>query len=145
VIAVLKMVAGARRRRWPTLAAFAAAATLLLVVWLRVVDRGGPGGPVVRDREPAPFAAVIILTPDSLATLPLTFTWHGVSSATAYRVSLTSTTGDLIWSGATSDTAIGVPDSVSLAAGHAYFYYVDALLADGTSGTSGVREVRVRP
>lgn len=145
VVAVRRMVVGAPRwRRWPVLAALAAAAVLLLVIWPRAPDQRGPERSVVRDGEPA-AAAVVLVAPDSVATLPLSFAWHAVPDATTYRLSLTSATGELIWSGSTPDTAITVPDSVSLPAGGPYYYYVDALLADGTSGTSGVREVRVRP
>jgi len=144
VVAVRRMVGGTPRwRRWPILAALAAAAVVVIMIWPRALDQPGLEGPVVRDGEPA-AAAVVLVAPDSVATLPLAFAWHAVPDATTYRLSLTNATGELIWSGSTPDTAITVPDSVSLATSGPYYYYVDALLADGTSGTSGVREVRVR-
>lgn len=145
VVTVRRVVATARRRPgWPVWVTLAAAAALLLVVWPRAADRGGPGAPVVRDADPA-TAGVAVVTPDSVATVPLTFAWHPVPTATTYRVALTNPSGELIWSGATSDTVLAIPDSVALAAGRSYYYYVDALLADGTSITSGVRGVRLPP
>lgn len=145
LIAVRRMVARApRHRRWFALTMLAAAAAVvLLIVWPRGVERGAPGGPVVRDGD-TPSAGVMLVAPDSVIVLPLSFAWHPVAKATTYRVNLTTLTGALIWSGATSDTGMRVPDSVSLATGVAYYYYVDALLTDGTSVSSGVRQVRVQ-
>lgn len=146
LIAVRRIVARAsRRRRWFALTTLAAAAAVvLLIVWPRGGERGAPGGPVVRDGETA-VTGVILITPDSVTVLPLSFAWHPVANATTYRVDLTTPAGALIWSGATSDTAMTVSDSVSLPTGVAYYYYVDALLTDGTSVSSGVRQIRVRP
>jgi hypothetical protein len=146
LIAVRRILAGApRRRRWFALTTIAAAAAVvLLIVWPRDRDRGVPGGPVVRDGE-TPGAVVMLIAPDSVAGLPLSFAWRPLPNATTYRVSLTTTSGVLIWSGATADTTMAVPDSVSVASGTAFYYYVDALLTDGTSVSSGVRQVRVRP
>jgi len=145
LIAVRRILAGApRRRRWFALTTIAAAAAVvLLIVWPRDRERGVPGGPVVRDGETP--GAVMLIAPDSVAGLPLSFAWRPLPNATTYRVSLTTTSGVLIWSGATADTTMAVPDSVSVASGTAFYYYVDALLTDGTSVSSGVRQVRVRP
>src|SRR5512143_809331 len=140
LIAVRRMVAHApRHRRWFALTTIAAAAAIvLLIVWPHGGERGAPGGPVVRDGD-TPSAGVMLIAPDSVTALPLSFAWHPVANATTYRVDLTTPTGALIWSGATSDTAMTVPDSLSLAAGAAFYYYVDALLTDGASVSSGVR------
>jgi anti-sigma factor RsiW len=145
VVAVRRLVAGTPRwRRWSVMGALAAAAVLVLVMWPSRPNQPVPEGPVVRGGEHT-ATAVVPVAPAAVATLPLSFVWHAVPSATSYRLSLTSADGALLWSAATSDTSIALPDSVSLAAGGTYYYYVDALLADGTSGTSGVRAVRVRP
>lgn len=146
VVAVRRLVAHApRRRRWIAFTTFAAAAAVVLfLIWPRSGQLRAPGGPIVRDGE-TEGATVAVIGPDSIAPSPLAFIWHSVGNATSYRVSLTTSTGELVWSATSSDTAIVVPDSVMLSPGASYYYYIDVLLADGTSGTSGVRPVRVHP
>src|SRR5512144_427962 len=118
LIAVRRIVTSApRRRRWFALTTIAAAAAVvLLIVWPRGGERGAPGGPVVRDGETS-GAGVMLIAPDSATALPLSFAWHPVPYAASYRVSLMTPTGVIVWSDATVDTAIAVPDSLSLAAG----------------------------
>jgi len=146
IVAVRRLLhRSGKRPGWQLWAALGAAAVLLLLVWPRADNQGGPGAPVFRDGEPAATATVVLVAPDSVATLPLRMTWHALPAATTYRLSFTDASGDLVWSAATSDTAITVPDSVSLIPGRAYYYYVDALFTDGTSGTSGVHLVRLAP
>ena len=136
------------RPRWTrwyvTTPAAAAAAVILLLVWrpgvpgssdvLRDTEIGAEGIPrfgVVAPVEVSPVA------PDSVV-----FVWRAAGADAHYQLTLTDVTGDPLWSGTTADTTAGLPIDVLLGRGQAYFWYVDALLPDGESATTGVQQFR---
>lgn len=80
---------------------------------------------------------------DTLRSGNVVFAWHPQSDAPLYRLSLTDGAGQEIWSADTRDTIVRVPPDVTLKAGTAYLWYVDALDARGTSVTSGTFRFRV--
>jgi hypothetical protein len=53
--------------------------------------------------------------------------------------------GGTVHSEASSDTALLLMDSGMLVPDQAYFWYVDALLADGSTATTGVQRFSTRP
>lgn len=133
----------ARHARFVALAA--AAAGVVLAAWLGlrsakpevdqertstrtttpgVVSLVGPLGPVTRGASPD-------------------FTWHAARGAVEYRLTLLDAGGVVIWSTMTVDTVATLPVETSLVSGPAYYWFVDVLLADGSSATSGAREFRV--
>jgi hypothetical protein len=99
-------------------------------------DVRGPGAPSVLQID--------AVRPADGSTLgDLGFVWRAIANAVTYRVTITDTAGDEIWTQTTSDTILPRPAEAKLAPGHLYFWYVDALRSDGVSATSGVRRFRM--
>jgi hypothetical protein len=71
------------------------------------------------------------------------FTWRSLGTEVSYRLTLTDERGDLIWSVGTTDTMVLLPSSAKLLSGRTNIWYVDALLADGRSATTGARRFRI--
>ncbi|HEX4628310.1 MAG TPA: zf-HC2 domain-containing protein [Gemmatimonadales bacterium] len=128
-------------------AAGVAAAVVALVVArsgpqvgsLRPGERGGDAGtPAIAVVRPGSGAIVSPSAPE--------FVWHPAGADAQYRVTLTTERGDVVWASTVlADTVRVVPASVRLRGGQEYFWYVDALLPDGRSATSGVRRFTVPP
>jgi len=101
----------------------------------------GPDAPLdVGDR------LVTVVSPAEGASVQrtgLTFVWRPVEADARYRFTLTNVLGDDIWSADTRDTALMVPADVSLEPGERYLWYVDALLLDGRSVTTGTRRLEL--
>lgn len=142
-----------RRTRWyvagPAAAAVAAAVVLFLM--FRPGEISGPRPPVMRgDQAPAgeATASIEVVTPAAGQTISpesLVFTWRAAGTDAHYRLTLTDEDGDIVWSTALSDTSYVLPPELVLQRGRVYFWYADALLPDGRSVTTGVREFRTLP
>jgi hypothetical protein len=65
------------------------------------------------------------------AASPLVFTWRAVAGASSYRVEVLDGADLPHYSASTTDTTYMVPDSVHLAAGTSYTWWVRAQLRDG--------------
>jgi hypothetical protein len=70
------------------------------------------------------------------------FAWRAIEGAVAYRLTITDSAGDEVWSQTSSDTSRPTPPR--LQPKKMYFWYVDALRNDGVSATSGVRRFQLR-
>jgi hypothetical protein len=64
------------------------------------------------------------------------FIWRPVANVVAYTIVVVDTTGTELFAQQTRDTALVLPDSVRLAPGHAYLWWVQARLADETTLTA---------
>jgi anti-sigma factor RsiW len=73
------------------------------------------------------------------------FVWRSAASAVEYRLTVADSTGSVLWSQTSTDTVIGLPSELALRAGATYYWFVDGLLADGRSLTTGSREFRLAP
>ncbi|NIM47708.1 MAG: hypothetical protein GTN62_00110 [Gemmatimonadales bacterium] len=71
------------------------------------------------------------------------FEWRQVGTDVLYRVALADEDGDRVWSGSTTSSMLALPSAVELLPGQSYFWYVDALLPDGLSATTGVRRFEI--
>jgi hypothetical protein len=82
--------------------------------------------------------------PNDAAVAPdaVTFVWHAAGPDAHYRLTLTEPNGRTAWTAETSDTMLRVPPGIALARDRTYYWYVDALLPDGRSATTGVRRLR---
>lgn len=140
---------GTRRRRGrlarylvPTLAAAAA-------VWLLVVPAVRDEGPRLRTPavEEGAVPAVLAVAPvgDAVVNEGPTFTWHAAGADAHYTLVLTDAAGALVWRTSTPDTSVALPPDVPLAPGQAWFWTVDAQLADGETATSGLQGFRTAP
>jgi hypothetical protein len=123
----------------------AIAATLVLVVRPGIMPWGSPAddSPL---RGNGDGAAIVAYGPigETLAA-PVQFVWGAESTAITYRLTVTSADGATIWSGSAADTTVVLPDSIALRAGERYRWVVDALLDDGATRSTGLREFRVAP
>ena len=131
------------RRAWQR---YAAAAGFILVagtsaLWLGQRTRGNPE--VTRGAE----STVTLVAPvgevgEGRASR---FVWRPVSKAEHYLVVVVDTAGAELFAGETRDTAMALPDSVRLAPGRAYLWWVQARLADQSTVTAVTQRLVVRP
>lgn len=131
------------RKRWFAAAALVAAAALLVMVLRPVVAPPDPP-PTVAVREGGRTSTLTAYGPvgelrgDSVRLL-----WAAAPGATVYRVTVSASGGRAIWSGSTADTTVILPDSARLVPGSAYFWVADALLANGTTRSTGLRGFQI--
>ena len=156
VVAVSRLLRGEppRQRRWIAMGVTAAASAAVLV--LTVVPRGPRRAPpindpvsgAVRGTQPEGTPAILAVTPVEGSTVDpgrVAFIWRRDDPGATYQLTLTDESGAVRWSGRTSDTTIALPSDVPLERGRGYFWYVDALRADGRSATTGVRRFTTAP
>lgn len=143
-----------RRRRWYIGAPAAAAAAVAAVLFLLPSAGDAPRG-----REPALRGAderalgegslgIVTSAPENgqiVDPASLIFAWQVAAPEALYRITLSDATGEVLWSEVISDTAIALPSAIGLQARTGYFWYVDALLPDGRSATTGVRRFGTGP
>lgn len=136
------------RRRWVVPAAVAAVLAAVVFLGGPLARTGDPGDVLRAPEAPGSRAsAVTIVTPASesvVAPSELVFTWNAVGDA-VYRLTVTDRGGDPLWSGETRDTTMLLPSLVVLEPATAYLWYVDALLPDGRTVTTGVRRFETIP
>jgi hypothetical protein len=75
----------------------------------------------------------------------LRFVWGPAAGAVSYRFSVTTSGGEQVWSRSSVDTLASLPRSVNLRAGEKYLWVADAILSDGSSRSTGLREFRLIP
>lgn len=137
-----------RRRRWYILAPAAAAAAALIVVTLgRSRPAEAPGGTTrAATLEGIERFDVVRPVPNSTVSADAReFVWRSVGANATYRITITDPSGGLVWSGTIQDTAVTPSGDIALRPGQGYFWYVDALLPDGRSANTGVKEFRTGP
>jgi hypothetical protein len=142
-----------RRRAIPWVAwgVPAAAAAVLAIMILGPTERAGVDRtdvPLLRREQvegTARFDAVSPADGARLARDTLVFRWRSEGVEVHYLLTLTDESGDVVWSGQTSDTTLTLPRDVAVTPGRSYFWYVDALLEGARSSTTGVLEFVARP
>jgi anti-sigma factor RsiW len=70
----------------------------------------------------------------------LRFVWSAAPGAATYRLSVTRGDGATVWSQGSTDTSVALPDSIVLRPHQRYFWVADALLGDGGTRSTGLRE-----
>lgn len=133
--------------RSATLLVTAAAAVALIAVLPRY--RGFHQAPVPTERraDAEDGGRVRLLTPADAAVVPIAsarFSWHPEGDA-SYRITIADASGATVWTTLTSDTTVTLPSAMSLRPGNHYYWYVDALRADGSSVTSGSQSFTTNP
>lgn len=137
--------------RWGAAAAVLAAAALVGVLLVRPGGEEPDSGRVLRGRQAsladsAARVAMVHPTPDAVVPVDsLVFSWRSSEEDASYRFTLTDERGDVVWQAATADTTLRVPPRAGLKPGAEYYWYVDALLSNGRSVTSGIRGFRTPP
>ena len=137
------------RRRLIAFSAVAAAAALAFLLVRPSLDSNLPGRVAVRGRDTALASEGVVrvraIAPTGLQTsgAGTLFVWHPLPGAT-YLLTLTDDRGGKVWSGSTNDTTIALPAATALLPDRSYHWYVDALLSDGSSATTGVTTFQIR-
>jgi hypothetical protein len=136
-----------RRRIWvvPTIAA-AAVAALLLVPW-GGSERSEPSSPQ-RNQPSEGTPSVDVVTPTDQSEIEpddIRFVWRSAGPGATYDLTITDREGVVVLTQPTADTVLFLPGTVTLVPGVRYFWFVDALLGDARSATTGFLEFRVRP
>jgi anti-sigma factor RsiW len=73
----------------------------------------------------------------------LQFVWSAAPGSESYRLSVNRMNGQAVWSSSGTDTVARLPGSVVLRPNERYYWVVDALLSDGTTRSTGLREFGV--
>ena len=138
------------RRRWvPFLVPAAAAAALVLVTAL---PRDGAKPSDIRSRSDSEahlgiVSPVGIVTPAPSAEIgpgPISFIWRSAGPGASYVITVQEADGRPVWTSALADTTVALPDSIVLAPGRHWFWYVDGLLPNGRSLSTGVQRLTRR-
>lgn len=128
-----------------------AAATVVAVVMLSPLSPGGG----LRDDGPGPVrtetgaAGIVVLHPSPDAVLersdgPVAFSWRAVEPGSRYLIRVTDERGAAVWELETGETLVSMPAGITLVTGEPYYWYVDALGADGRSLTTGTHRFQLR-
>ena len=75
----------------------------------------------------------------------LRFVWSAALGVTTYRLTVTRGDGASVWSQGSTDTSVALSDSVVLRSNQRYFWVADALLGDGGTRSTGLREFSLVP
>ena len=132
-----------RRRSW---ARAAAAASLLAVagssaLWVRA-RASDTSEPLRGSESPVQLVMPLGEVSERQATR---FVWRRVANAEQYTVVVVDATGTELFAVETRDTALVLPDTVRLAPGHAYLWWVQARLADESTVTAVTQRLIVAP
>jgi len=79
---------------------------------------------------------------DTISLAPPTMVWSSIAGEPTYRFTLTDASGQPVWTSTSADTSVTLPSQVNLAPRQTYFWYVDALQANGRAASTGVRRFR---
>jgi len=130
----------------------AAAAALAFV--LLNTNRAAPGSSTERLRTPSGVtlpadasSRIVARSPadgDTIGTGKLALLWSAVPDDPSYRFTLTDASGEPVWTTTTTDTSVTLPPNIVLRSRTTYFWYVDALRADGRAASTGVRRFTTR-
>jgi hypothetical protein len=75
----------------------------------------------------------------------LRFVWGSAAGAASYRLSVTRANGAQVWSQSGVDTVASLPRSVTLLIGERYLWVADAVMRDGSTRSTGLREFSLIP
>jgi anti-sigma factor RsiW len=134
-----------RRRHWVMVLVAAAAAAAVLLAIALPRQAGSPSDIRAGPTAESPLAIVSPVPSAEIAPGPIAFTWRSAGAGASYTFTLQEANGRVVWTSRVADTVAVLPDSVALSPGLTWFWFVDALLPDGRSLSTGVRRLRTRP
>ena len=134
-----------RRVPWAPIGIAAAAAVAGVLLARPLVHRPTSAADVERQGQARVALPIVAPVAGARVPGPVTLVWHAARGASVYRVTLSRADGDSVWAGSTSDTTLSIPPGVALARSARYYWYVDALLADGRALSTGVHEFMTGP
>ncbi|MGZ3566896.1 MAG: zf-HC2 domain-containing protein [Gemmatimonadaceae bacterium] len=137
-----------RRSRRPRLVAAGgvlAAAAVILIVLARVEPGNEQTTPQIRGVARDNTALTAYGPTGDARREGLRFVWGPAAGGVSYRLSVTSGDGAEVWSWSGVDTVASVPRSVNLRADEKYLWVADAILSDGSTRSTGLREFSLVP
>jgi len=136
-VVVDSVPARARVSRWWISGAAAAA---LILAAVPVLQRVRTDSSAASERaDGASSASIIAIAPTTgmrVATDSVVFTWRAVPGVATYQLFVTDSVGSPVYRLNTTDTTVAPSNEAQLRDGSRYYWYVDALRADGSSITS---------
>lgn len=145
-LAAQNILRGVRRRPRLLAVAGALAAAAVVVVWVaRVESVTGPGAPQVRGAVTDNQQLTAYGPIGNARRENLRFVWGSVPGGISYRLNLTTTDGVQVWSTSGVDTTATLPRSIGVRVGQTYLWVADAVLADGGTRSTGLREFTLAP
>lgn len=151
VVSVSKLLDGAPRskRRVIAFSSVAVAAALTFLLLRSPTDSSFTPKQAIRGRD-TPLASdevssvrAIAPSGSEVAGDEILFVWHRPAPGATYRFTLTDERGEKIWVGSTTDTALVLPKQFALVPKQTYNWFVDALLPDGSSATTGITSFQI--
>jgi len=136
-----EILARPKRPRWPVLAPVAAAAIVLLFVW---VGNDGTTSETHRDSPTVGAGAPSPISPVGPAAAVRDMVWSQASSADNYRLTLFDAEGTVVWRAVTTDTQLALPDSVQLQPGLRYLWSVEGRVGFDVWESSALTEFQVQ-
>lgn len=133
------------RRRWAIASVGAAAAVLLFALSTTVSRNPAPLHDTERQALTNDSPEIRVIAPSDGAQLDASaarFVWNSFDGA-SYQFTLTDAQGRVLWQASISDTTVALPETKTIA-GETYYWNVDALAADGSSLTTGLRAFTIR-
>ena len=130
------------RKTWGYVAASTVAATVLVLIGLRLL---GPWGETERLRGRDDIS-ILVLSPVGEVTVPSELRWKPVAGVVSYEARIHNAAGDLFWQSSVKETHAVLPDHIrnSLKPGDTYFWQVEAETAEGDPLKSDVIGFTVR-
>ena len=144
VTAVHRLVRAQTTRRPMILGSTGLAAAAVIAFLMFTIARPGRELPdnrirAVPDESPVRVSAVLPADGDTLPPGKPVLVWSSITGEPTYRLTLTDASGQPLWTSTTTDTSLTLPPQVVLESHRTYFWYVDALRADGRAASTGVR------
>jgi predicted anti-sigma-YlaC factor YlaD len=137
-----------RRYATPALAAAAVLAAVLVArPWAErpptpgvsdVIERAAPDVASTRMEAVSPGQGAVV-EPDNIG-----LQWRSAGEGARYQITVATTEGDSVWVAMGTDTVATVP-AEALVRGIEYLWYVDALLPDGRTASTGVNHFQTGP
>ena len=146
----LDRIRGQRRRRWavPAAAAATVAGGVLIggLLLREAAENRQASEPTLRGIEGAvereavqPIEVLAPLDGASVEATEVSFAWRPVNGeGTLYRLTVTDEGGDPVWTAETHESTFTLAADTQLEPGRVFLWYVDALLPDGHTATTGV-------
>lgn len=135
-----QLLGRARRPRFIVAGSALAAAAAVLILIARVEPAREQSVPPLRGVARDNIALTAYGPIGDAKRENLRFVWGSASGAVSYRLSVTASDGAQVWSHSGVDTVSSLPRSVGLRAGVRYLWVVDAVLRDGSTRSTGLRE-----
>jgi hypothetical protein len=138
------------RRLAPRMTALAATVVLSAGLggwWLTSTSRPLGAPPSTRETLRGGDAPVRLLAPlgDVASSARTRFIWHRVAQARDYTLVVVDQAGHEVFALTTADTAVTLPDSVQLAPGAEYLWWVQAALSDGSTLSAVTEKIKIGP